>query len=153
MWELDHKENWALKNWRFWACCWKLLRVTWTAKRSNQSILKEINPEYSLEGLMQKLQYVGHVMQRADSFEKTLMLGKFRAGEGDDRGWDGLMASLTRWTWVWACSGSWWWTGKPNVMQSMRLQGVGPNWKTELNWVPYDNQQDGWSWHLTTFRV
>ena len=61
--------------------------------------------------------------------------------------------SPTQCTWVWVNSGSWWWTGKPNVMQSLRLQGVGPNWETELNWVPYDNQQDSWSWHLTTFRL
>ena len=69
--------------------CWRrLLRVPWTARRSNQSILNEINPEYSLEGLMlkQKLQYFGHLMQRTYSFEKTLMLGKIPGGEGDDRG-------------------------------------------------------------------
>ena len=97
----------------------RLLRVPWTARRSNQSILKEISPEYSLEGLMLrlKLQYFGHVMQRTDSFEKMLMLGKIEGGgEGDDRGWDDWMASPIRWTWVWASSGSWWWTGKPGVL-------------------------------------
>ena len=87
--------------------CWKrLLRVPWTAKRSNQLILNEINPDYSLEGLMLKLklQYFGHLMWRADSLEKTLMLGKIegRRGEEGDRGWEGWMASPTRWTWVWA---------------------------------------------------
>ena len=79
MWELDYKESWALKNWCFWSVVWRrLLRVPWTARRSNQSILKEINPEHSLEGLMLKLklQYFGHQMQRTDSFEKILMLGK-----------------------------------------------------------------------------
>ena len=79
MWELDYKETWALKNWCFWTVVLKtLLRVPWTARRSNQSILKEIGPEYSLEGLMLKLklQYFDHLMWRADSFEKTLMLGK-----------------------------------------------------------------------------
>ena len=85
--------------------CWKrLLRVPWTARRFNQSILKEINSEYSLEGLMPKLklQYFGHLMQRADSLEKILILGKIEVGgEGDDRGWDGWMASLTQWAWVW----------------------------------------------------
>ena len=77
MWELDHKESWVPKNWCFWTVV-LLLRVPWTARRSNQSILNEISPEYSLEGLMLKLklQYFGHLMQRADSFEKTLMLGK-----------------------------------------------------------------------------
>ena len=90
--------------------CWsRLLRVPWTARRSNQSILKEISPEYSLEGLMLKLklQYFSHLMRRVDSFEKTLMLWKIEGGgEGDDRGWDGWMASPTRWTWVWVNSGS-----------------------------------------------
>ena len=81
MWELDHKEGWEPKNWCFWIVCWKrLLRLPWTARKSNQSILKEINPEYSLEGLMLKLklQYFGHLMWRADSLEKILMLGKIQ---------------------------------------------------------------------------
>ena len=81
--------------------CWRrLLRVPWTARRSNQSIQKEINPEYSMQGQMLKLklQYFGCLMQRADSLEKTLMLGKIEAGEGDDRGRNGLMASPTQWT-------------------------------------------------------
>ena len=84
MWELDYKENWALNNW--WFCelwCWRsLLKVPWTARGSNQSILKEISPEYSLEGLMLKLklQYFGHLMQRTDSFEKILMLGNIEDG-------------------------------------------------------------------------
>ena len=85
------------------------MRVPWTA-RSNESILKEINPEYSLEGLMLmlKLQYFGQLMQRTDLLEKTLMLGKIEAGgEGDDRGQDGWMASWTGWTWVWVDSRSW----------------------------------------------
>ena len=83
MWELDYKENWAPKNDAFELWCWRrLLRVRWTVRRSNQSILKEISPEYSLEGLMLKLklQYFGHLMRRADSFEKTLMLGKVEGG-------------------------------------------------------------------------
>ena len=79
MWELDYKASWALKNWYFDLWCWRrLLRVPWTARRSNQSILKEISPEYSLEGLLLnlKLQYFGHLKWRADSLEKTLILGK-----------------------------------------------------------------------------
>jgi len=83
MWELDYKESWAPKNYAFELWCWRrLLRVPWTAGRSNQSILKEISPEYSLEGLMLKLkfQYFGHLMRRTDSFEKTLMLGKMEGG-------------------------------------------------------------------------
>ena len=110
--------------------------LPWTARRSNQSILKEINPEYSLEGLMLKLklQHFGHLMGNADSLEKILMLGKM---EGDDRGWDGWMASLTQWTWIWANSRNWWWTRKPGVLQSMGSQRVGHDWATELKWLPY----------------
>ena len=83
MWELNYKESWVARNWCFWTVVWRrLLRVPWTAKRSNQSILWEMSPEYSLEGLMLrlKLQYFGHLMQRTDSLEKTLMLGKNEAG-------------------------------------------------------------------------
>ena len=132
MWELDYKESWALKNWCFWMWCWRrLLRVPWRlARRSSQSILKKFSPGCSLEGLMlnMKLQYFGHLMQRADSFEKTHLKcwERLRAGgEGDDRGWDGWMASLTRWTWVWVDSRSWWWTGRPGVLWFMGLQRVG----------------------------
>ena len=113
-------ESWTIKKaqcqriYAFKFCCWRrLLRTSWTARRSNQSILK-ISPGCSLEGLMLKLklQYFCHLMQRADSLEKTLMLERLRAGgEGDDRGCDGWMASLTQWTWVWMESESWWWTG------------------------------------------
>ena len=120
--------------------CWRrLLWVPWTATRYNQSILNEISPEYSLEGLMLKLklQYFGHPMQRTDSLENVLMLEKTEGGgEGDDRGWDGCMASPTRWTWVWVCSGNWWWTAKPGVLQPMRSQRVGHDWATKLNWLP-----------------
>ena len=137
MWELDYKESWVLKNWCFELWCWRrLLRVPWTARRYNQSILKEISPGCSLEGLMLKLklQYFGHLMWRADSFEKTLMLGEEGGRKGDDRGWDGWMASLTQWTWVWVDSGSWWWTGRPGVLQFMGSQRVGHDWATEPNW-------------------
>ena len=112
MWELDHKKSWVLKYWAFELWFWRrLLRVPWTARRSNQSILKEISPEYSLEGLVLKLrlQHFGHLMRRADPLEKTLILGKTEGRrEGDNRGWDGWMASSTQWTWVWAGSRNWW---------------------------------------------
>ena len=108
MWELDYKEFERQRIDAFELWCWRrLLRVPWTARRSRQSILKEISPEYSLEGLMLKLklQYLGHLMRRNDSLEKTLM-GKIEGwerlkvhGEGDDRGWDGWIVSLTQWTW------------------------------------------------------
>ena len=129
----EHRRIDAFKLW-----CWRrLLRVPWTARRSNQSILKEISPGCSLEGVMLKvkLQHVGHLMRRVDSLEKTLMLGGIGAGgEGDDRGWDGWMASPTWWTWVWVNSRSWWWTGRPGVLQSMGPQRIGYDWVTERNW-------------------
>ena len=95
-------------------------------------MLTEISPEYSLEGLLLKLklQYFGHLTQRTDSLEKTLILGK-AGGKGDDRGWDGWMASLTQWTWVWVNSRSWWWTGKPSVLHSMELQ----SWTRLSDWT------------------
>ena len=137
-------ESWTIKKTEcqrtdaFELWCWKrLLRVPWTSKRSNQSILMEISPEYSLEELMLKLklQYFGHLMGRTDSLEKTLMLGKIEGKRRrDDRGRDSWMASLTQWTWAWVNSGSWWWTGKPGLLQSMGLQRVGHDWATELNW-------------------
>ena len=134
-WTIKKAEHWKIDAVELW--CWRrLLRVPWTAGRSNQSILKEISPEYSLEGLMLKLklQYLGHLMQRTDSLENTLMLGKIeggrRRGRQRMRCW---MASPTRWTWIWASSGSWRWTGKPGVLQSMGLWRVGHDWMSELN--------------------
>ena len=101
MWELDCEESWALKNWCFELWCWRrLLRVPWTARRSSQSILKEISPGCSLEGLMLrlKLQYFGHVMWRVDSLEKTLMLGRIggrrRRGRQRMRWLDGITDSM-----------------------------------------------------------
>ena len=137
-WTVKKAERQRIDAFELW--CWRrLLRVPWTARRSNQSILKEIHPEYSLGGLMLKLklQYFGPLMQRTDSLEKTrcwerLMTG----GEGDDRGWDGWTASLTQWTWVWASSASWWWTGKPGMLQSIGPQG---SWLNQLNMTEWLN--------------
>ena len=131
-------KKWALKK-----CFWtvvleKTLESPWTARRSNQSILKEINPESSLEGLMLKLklQYFGHLMWRADDQKRPWCWASLKAGgEGDARGWDGWMASPTRWTWVWVNSGSWWWTGRPGVLRLMGSPSVGHDWSTELNWT------------------
>ena len=115
--------------------CWRrLLRGPWTARRSNQSILKEINLESSLEGLrlMLKLQYFGHLMQRADSLETTLMLGNTegRRRRGRQRmRW--LMASPIQWTWVWGNSGRHWKTGKPGMLQSTGSQRLGLGLATE----------------------
>ena len=136
-WTIKRAECWRIDAFELW--CWRrLLRVPWTARRSNQSILKEISPGCSLEGLMLKLkfQYCGHLIWRADSLEETLMLGKLRAGgEEDDRGWDGWMASLTRRTWVWVNSRSWWRTGRPGMLWFMGSQRVGHDWANELNWT------------------
>ena len=136
-WTIKKAESQRIDAFELW--CWRrLLRVPWNARRSNQKILKETSPEYSLEGLMLKLklQSFGHLMQRADSFEKTLMLGKTEGKKRrDGRGWDGWMASPTQWTWVWVNSRSWWWTGRPGVLQSTGLQRVRHNWVTGLNWM------------------
>ena len=132
----EHQRIDAFELW-----CWRrLLRVPWTARKSNQSILKEINPGISLEGMMLKLklQYFGYLMWRVDSLERLWCWERLGAGgEGDDRGWDGWMASLTRWTWVWVNSGRWWWTGRPGVLGFMGSQRVGHDWGlnwTGLNW-------------------
>ena len=136
-------ESWTIKKGEcrridaFELWCWRrLLRVPWTARRSNQSILKEIRPRCSLEGLMlkQKLQYFDHLMQRADSLKRPWCWERLKVGEEDNRGWDGWMASPTQWTWVWVNSGSWWWTGRPGMLWIMGSQRVGHDWETELNW-------------------
>ena len=135
-WTVKKAERRRIDAFELW-CWWRLLRVPWTARRSNQSILKEISPECSLEGLMLKLkfQYFGHLTQRTDSFEKTLILGKI---EGERRGWQRMrwLDGITdKWTWVWVNSGSWWWTGRPGVLQSMGWQRAGHDWETELHWT------------------
>ena len=133
-WTVKKAERWRIDAFELW--CWRrLLWVPWTARRSNQSILKEISAEYSLEGLMLKLklQYFGHLMWRTNSWKRPWCWERLKAGgEGGDRGWDGWMASPTRWTWVWASSRSWWWTGRPGVLQSLGPQRVGHDWATEL---------------------
>ena len=134
MWELNYKESWAPKNW----CFWTVVVEKTLERRSNQSILKEISPEYSLEGLMLKvkLQYFGHLIQELTHLKRPWCWERLRAGgERDNRGWDGWMASLTQWPWVWVNSESWWWTGKPGMLQFMESQRVGHDWVTDLNWT------------------
>ena len=105
-WTIKKAEGWRIDAFEMW--CWRrLLKVPWTARKSNQSVLKEVNPKYSLEGLMLKLkfQYFGHLMWRVNSLEKTLLLGKIEGEKKrDSRGRDGWMASPTQWTWVWSNS-------------------------------------------------
>ena len=140
-WTIKKAEHRRIDAFELW--CWRrLLRVSWTARRSNQSILREISTGCSLEGLMLnlKLQYFGHLMWGADSFEKTLMLGKIEGRRR--RGWQRMrwVVSLSQWTWVWVNSGRWWWSRRPGVLQFMRWQRVGHGWATELNsrrkWQP-----------------
>ena len=139
MWELDYKESWAQKNW----CLWTVV-----LEKILESPLDctEIKPVY-IKGdqcwvfigrtdAEAETQYFGTLIERADSFAKTLILGKIEArGEGDDRGRDGWIASLTQWIWVWVNSGSWWWTGRPGVLHFMGSQRVVHDWGTELNWT------------------
>ena len=172
MWELDHKEGWALKNW-----CFQIVVLEKTFESPlNSKEIKQVNPKgnqfwifIGRTDVEAETPIFGHL--RTDSFEKTLMLGGIwdffgrndaeaetlvlwpphvkhwlnwkrlwcweglvAGGEGDDRGWDGWMASLTRWTWVWVNSGSWWWTGRPGMLWFMGSQRVGHNWATDLIW-------------------
>ena len=114
----------------------KTLESPLDCKRSNQYILKEISPEYSLEGLMLKLklQYSVSWCKELTPRKRPWCWERLKAGgEGDNRGWDGWMASLTQWTWVWVSSGSWWRTGRPGLLQSLGSQHVGHDWATQLN--------------------
>ena len=130
---INKAERWRIDAFELW--CWRrLLRVPWTARRSNQSIPKEINPEYSLEGQMLKLklQHFGHLMWRAYSLAKTWCWERLNTGgESDDKGWNDWKVSLTQWTWVWSSSRRWWRTGKPGMLQSMGSQ----NWTQLSDWT------------------
>ena len=138
-WTIKKAECWAIDGFELW--CWRRCFIfPWTIRRPSQSILKEMTPEYSLEGLLLKLkfQYFGHLMWRTDSLKKTLMLGKIEGGRRRGRQrmrWlPGITDSMDMSRVV---SGSWWWTGKPSVLQSMELQRVGHDWETD------NNQQQG----------
>ena len=144
-WTVKKAEHQRIDAFELW--CWRrLLRVPWTARRSNQSILKEISPECSLEGLMLKLkcQYFGQLMWRADSIEKTLMLGKIegrrRRGQQRMRWLDGITDSMNM---SWVDSENWWWTGRACVLWFTGLQRVGQDLPTELNWT--ESRNTNWS--------
>ena len=154
MWELDYEESWALKNWCFW---------TVVLEKTLESPLdcKEIQPVHP-KG-KQSWMFFGRTDAEAETpntlatwcEERThlktpwcwerLKVGK----EGDDRGWDGWMLSLTWWTWVWVSSGSWWWTGKPGVLQSMGSQRVRHDWA--LKWK-LKREQEGIPWWFSVVR-
>ena len=123
-WTLKTAEHQRIDAFELW--CWrKLLRIPWTAKRSNQSIIKEISPGCSLQGLMLKLklQYFATWCEELTHLQRPWCWERLKeGGEGDDRGWDGWMASPTQWTWVWVGSGSWCWTGRPGVLRFMGSQ-------------------------------
>ena len=137
-WTVKKAEHWRIDVFEQW--CWRrLLRVPWTERKSKQSILKEISPGCSSEGLMLKveLQYLGHLMQRVDSLEKLLMLGGIGGRRRRGWRWDGWMASPTWWTWVRVNSRSWWWTGRLGALRFMGSQRVGHDWLAELNSLLY----------------
>ena len=128
-WTTKKAEHWRTDAFELW--CWRrLLRVPSTARRSNQSILKEFGPEYSWKDWC----WSWNSNTLATWCKELTHLKRLKVGgEGDDRGWDGWMVSPTQWTWVWVNSRSWWWTGKPGVLQSMGSQKVRHDWATELN--------------------
>ena len=133
-WTIKTAEHQRIDAFELW--CWRrLLRVPWTARRSNQSILKEISPEYSLKGLMLKdwnCDILATWCEELTDCKRPWCWERLKAGgEGDDRGWDGWMVSPILWTWVWASSRSCWWTGKPGVLQSKGSQRFGRDWAAE----------------------
>ena len=137
-WTVKKAERRRIDTFELW--CWRrLLGVPWTA-RSNQSILKEISLGCSLEGLMLSWNSSTLVTSCKELTHWTRLWcweGLGAGGEGDNRGWDGWMASPTWWTWVWVNSESWWWTGRPGVLRFMGLQRVRHDWATELNWIQW----------------
>ena len=142
-WSIKKVKHWRTDAFELW-CCRRLLRVPWTARRSNQSILKEISPEYSSEDWCWSWNsnILATWCKELTHLKRPWCWEKLKAGgEGDDRGWDSWMASLTLWTWVWINSGSWWWTGRPGVVQSVGSQRVRHDWVTELNRTDRDPEQ------------
>ena len=136
--------GWALSPSSCYYCylglwCWgRLLRVPWFARRSNQAILKENSPGVHWKDWCWRWNSntLATWYEELTHLKRPWCWERLRAGgEGDDRGWDGWMASPTQWTWVWVNSGSWWWTGRPGMLQSMGSQRIGHDSATQLNWT------------------
>ena len=139
-WIIKKAEHRIIDAFELW--CWRrLLRVPWTAMRFNQSILKEVSPGCSFGRT--DVEAETPILWPPDV--RSWLIGKdadagedLRAGgEGDDRGWDGWMASPTQWTWLWVNFESWWWRGRPGMLWFMGSQRVGHSWTTELNWYTF----------------
>ena len=133
-WTIKKAERWRIDAFELW--CWiRLLRAPWTARRSNQSILKEISPGCSLEWLIRwNSSTLATWCEELTHLKRPWCWERLKAGgEGDNRKWYGWRASQAQWTWVWVSNGSWWWTGRPGMLQSMGLQRVEHTWETELN--------------------
>ena len=141
-WTIKKAECQKIDAFKLW--CWRrLLRVPWTARKSNRSILKGISPEYSLEGpmLMLKANTLATWCKELTHLKRPWCWERLKAGgEGDERGWDGWMASPTQWNWVWVSSRSWWWTGKPGMLQSMGLQSR--TWLSD--WTELSREKNSW---------
>ena len=144
MWELDYKESWARKNWCFWTVVLEKTLESPLACKEIQPVHPKGNQSWIFIGrtdVEAETAILCYLMWRADLFEKALMPGKIEGRRrGDDGGWDGWMASLTQWIWVWVNSRSWWWTGRLGMLQFLRLQRVGHDWVTELNWTEACNK-------------
>ena len=144
MWELDYKESWVLKNWCFWTVVLeKTLESPWFDCREIQPVHPKGNQSWIFIG-RNDVEAETPILwpPNVKNWKRPWCWERLEAGgEGEDRGWDGWMALLTQWMWVWVNSGSWCWTGRPGVLQSMRLQKIRHDWATELNWtLSYSSQ-------------
>ena len=137
MWELDYKESWALRNWCFWTVVLEMTPESPLDYKEIKPVNPKVNPEYSWKDWCWSGSWSTNTLatwcEEQAHWKRPWYWERLKAGgEGDDRGWDGGMASLILWTWAWASSGSWWWTVKPGVLQSIGLRRVRHNWVTEL---------------------
>ena len=155
MWELDYKESWAPKNWCFWTV---MLEKTLESPLDCKEI-QPVHPKGDQSWVFHWKDWCwswnsNTWCEELTHLKRPWCWERLRAwGKGDDRGWDGWMASLTQWTWVWVDSGSWWWTGRPGVLQLMGSPRVEHDWATELNWTELNTIYWGSRFHKTTARI